>query len=62
MFCKRCRIKRRTNLQTYIFTRGYCQNCYGKLLRFGFDERAVKSHELVQELKQEIRHVPTQGN
>ncbi len=53
--CKRCGVGRRERWDSWIFTRGMCGRCYNLLLSFDFDENAARTHETLQELKQEIR-------
>lgn len=56
--CKRCGEKRGSggNLQRMIFSRGYCQYCYGLLRQYGFDEELVAAHETLQRLRKETKH------
>lgn len=52
--CKRCGIQRR-QLLCGMFSRGYCQRCYGLLRQFNWDEGLADVHDSIRTLKKELR-------
>lgn len=51
--CKRCGVRRK-GLWNPFFTRGYCQRCYGLLLKYNFNEELAELHELTQDLMEAV--------
>lgn len=51
--CKRCGVFR-YKISCPLFTRGYCNRCYGLLLKFHFDEGLADAHDARLLLKEEL--------